>query len=317
MQHLLAGFLAPYVLATACFALISHRRAATFAKVGVLLGGCLLIVLSPLLIPVEQPLPRFLAAMSATLTAIKVLDAWLDQRRMSPPTWKQFVAFLVNPFVLVRRCLPLERQVPGHENLLRLVLGSVGCAIGVTILTRLFSVDWQDLPFLLEHASKVTALMMTIIFALSASIALWRLSGGTGREYMHSPFAARTPADFWRRYNRNMQQFFWEDIFKPLGGHRTPIRTTLLIFGLSALIHELLFYAAIGRMQGYQLVFFALHGIAAAMTLRVRAKKGWAAIPWIVSTLAFNLASSVFFFASINEVTPFYSRRLPDWLQGW
>lgn len=317
MQHLLAGFLAPYVLAMACIPLLSHRGAATYAQSGLLLGGWLLIVLSPWLIPAEQPLLRFLAAMSATLVAIKVIDARLDLRRGSPPTWKEFLAFLANPFVLVRRCLPLERSVPAHTNLLRLVLGSVGCAIGIALLNSLFRVDWQDWPFLLEHASKVMALMLATISGLSAATALWRWSGGAARDYMDHPFAARTPADFWRKYNRNMQQFFWEDIFKPLGGHRTPVRTTLLVFGLSALIHELIFYAAIGRVQGYQTVFFALHGVAAAMTLRVRTKNGWAAIAWISATLAFNLTSSVLFFASIHQVTPFYARGLPEWLQGW
>ncbi len=317
MQHLIAGFFAPYLLALACFALLSHRDKTTGVRSGLLLGGWLLIVLSPWLIPAEQPLARFLAAMSSVLIAIKVIDAWLDQRRRSLPPRSDLWAFLANPFILVRRCLPRERPVPGSTNLLRLVLGSMGCAVGITLLNGLFRVDGQDWPFLLEHASKVTALMLAIISGLSAATALWRWSGGTARDYMDHPFAARTPADFWRRYNRNMQQFFWEDIFKPLGGHRTPVGTTLFVFGLSALLHEFIFYAAIGRVQGYQTVFFALQGVAAATTLRVRAKKGWAAIPWIAATLAFNLASSVFFFASIHEVTPFYARGLPDWLQGW
>lgn len=317
MQHLIAGFFAPYLLAMACFALFSHRGTATGVRSGLLLGGWLLIVLAPWLIPAEQPLARLLAAMSAALIAIKVIDAWLDLRRRSAPSREEFWVFLANPFILVRRCLPLERPVPGRSNLLRLVQGSMGCAVGIALLNGLFRVDWQDWPFLLEHASKVTALMLAIISGLSAATALWRWSGGVARDYMDHPFAARTPADFWRRYSRNMQQFFWEDIFKPLGGHRTPVRTTLFVFGLSALLHEFLFYAAIGRVQGYQTVFFALQGVAAATTLRVRAKKGWAAIPWIAATLAFNLASSVFFFASIHEVAPFYARGLPDWLQGW
>jgi D-alanyl-lipoteichoic acid acyltransferase DltB (MBOAT superfamily) len=159
--------------------------------------------------------------------------------------------------------------------------------------------------------------MVAIIGGLSALTALWRISGGAARDYMDRPFTARTPADFWRRYNRNMQQFFWEDLFKPLGGNRTPIRTTLWVFAVSALLHEFLFYAAIGRVQGYQTLFFSLHGVASAMTLRIRVKKGWTAVPWIVATLAFNLASSVFFFASIHAVVPFYAHGLPSWLQGW
>jgi hypothetical protein len=68
--------------------------------------------------------------------------------------------------------------------------------------------------------------------------ALWWLSGGVARDYMDNPFVARTPADFWRRYNRPMQQFFWEDIFKPVGGLRAPVRATLWVFAVSAVIHE-------------------------------------------------------------------------------
>lgn len=313
----LIGFLAPFLLAMACFPWVTHRGATSSMQAGLLLGSCVLMQLSPWLIPADEPLVRFLAAMSAALTAIKVIDAWVDQRRGAPQTRGEFFAFLVNPFILVRRCLPLERSLERRDNILRVVGGALGCTVGITILDWLFSMDWRDGTFVLEHISKVTSLMGAIVCGLCAATALWRLSGGAARDYMSQPFAARTPADFWRRYNRNVQQFFWEDVFKPLGGHRAPVRTTLMVFGMSALLHELIFYAAIGRVQGYQTVFFALQGVASAMTLRVRARRSWMAIPWIVATLAFNLTSSVFFFASIHSVTPFYARGLPGWLQGW
>ena len=318
MPWILAGFLGPHLLAIACFLLIAYRRSAvTPIVMALVLTGGLLIVLSPWLIPAEERLLRFLAAMSASLTAIKGIDAWLDLRARTAPSFGEFLQFLNNPFVLVRRCLPLERTVPAQENLWQLLLGSGGCLLGIALLQLLFTMDWRDLPFLVEHAVKVTALMGTIVAGLSAATALWRLSGGAARDYMNHPFAARTPADFWRRYNRNVQQFFWEDIFKPLGGHRNPVRTTLMVFGLSALLHEFIFYAAVGRVQGYQSAFFALQGVAVAMTLRIRPRRRWAAGLWITATLAFNLLSSVLFFASIHAVTPFYSRGLPYWLQGW
>ena len=114
--------------------------------------------------------------------------------------------------------------------------------------------------------------MLTIISGLTALAALWRLSGGSARDYMDRPFSARTPAEFWRRYNRNMQQFFWQDIFKASGGFRAPIRTTLLVFALSALMHELIFSVAIGRVQGYQTAFFAVQGVAAALTARIKVR---------------------------------------------
>jgi D-alanyl-lipoteichoic acid acyltransferase DltB (MBOAT superfamily) len=125
---------------------------------------------------------------------------------------------------------------------------------------------------------------------------------------MANPFAARTPADFWKRYNRPAQQFLYEDVFKPLGGRRSPVRATLATFLVSAIIHEYVFDIAVGRVQGYQAAFFLIQGLAVAATLRVR-PAGRAAVPWVVGTFAFNLATSVLFFASIGEVLPFYARR--------
>jgi D-alanyl-lipoteichoic acid acyltransferase DltB (MBOAT superfamily) len=133
---------------------------------------------------------------------------------------------------------------------------------------------------------------------------------------MDNPFLARTPADFWRRYNRPAQQFLYEDVFKPVGGLRSPIRAVLLTFAVSALIHEYVFGISIGRVQAYQTSFFLLQGFAVAATARVR-PQGWRALPWTTATFAFNLASSVLFFASVESLVPFYARGLPACLAAW
>ena len=310
---ILAGFLAPYLVALAAFPHLAKRGPVPWS---IPLGSCLLIVLSPWLVPADAPPLRFLASISAAIVAIKLIDVSLDVRQRSTPTWREYFDFLTNPFIYVRRCLALERRPTLHENLLSLVGGLLGCAVGLALLVGLFRVDWSGRHFLAEHVSKVVSLMLSITSGLTGAAAIWRLCGGTARDYMDKPVAARTPAEFWRRYNRNMQQFFWQNIFRTHGGRRAPIRAMLIAFALSALLHELIFSAAIGRVQGYQTAFFAVQGLAAALTARVKVK-GWLAIPWTVGTLVFNLASSVLFFASIHGVVPFYSRGLPNWLQGW
>jgi D-alanyl-lipoteichoic acid acyltransferase DltB (MBOAT superfamily) len=133
---------------------------------------------------------------------------------------------------------------------------------------------------------------------------------------MDAPLLAPTPAEFWRRYNRPVQQFFHENVFKPAGGMRSPIRATLIVFAVSALVHEYVFGITLGRVQGYQTLFFLLQGCAAAATVRVR-PAGWRFWPWFAATWIFNLATSLLFFASLNGVMPFYSRELPRWLAGW
>jgi hypothetical protein len=86
------------------------------------------------------------------------------------------------------------------------------------------------------------------------------------------------------------------------------VRAALATFLVSAIIHEYVFDIAVGRVQGYQTAFFVIQGIAAAATLRVK-PAGWAALPWVAGTFAFNLVTSVLFFASVGEVLPFYARR--------
>jgi D-alanyl-lipoteichoic acid acyltransferase DltB (MBOAT superfamily) len=125
---------------------------------------------------------------------------------------------------------------------------------------------------------------------------------------MDNPFAARTPADFWVRYNRPAGQFFYEDVFKPLGGLKSPVRATLGTFAVSAVLHEYIFWIAVGRVQGYQMAFFMIQGLVVAATRKIR-PRGLRAVAWGTGTLMFNLALSVLFFASIDEVLPFYSRR--------
>ena len=313
MSLLFAGFIAPYLVAIAAFQFLAVRRTSHWMLP---VGMCLLVALSPGLISMQHPVLRFLASLSAATVAIKIIDLWLDIRLRSAPTWQEFLAFLANPFIYVRRCLPREPRPLSRHDLVRFLKESLICFTGIALLVAAFSIDWRDWPFLVEHSTKVVLFMLAIVSGLTALAALWRLTGGTARDYMDRPFAARTPADFWRRYNRNMQQFFWQNVFKTTGGLRAPIRTTFLVFVLSALMHELIFSVAIGRVQGYQMTFFLVQGIAATLTAHVKVK-GYAVAPWVVGTFVFNLASSVFFFASIHELFPFYSRGLPMWLSGW
>jgi hypothetical protein len=285
----------------------------------IFVAGCLAVLLSPCLIPPNRLLPRFLASVAATLFAVKLYDLRIDLRSVPSISWRSAAVFLANPFALVRRRLAAERRPSWQENSQQLALGLLGLVAGIALLAVLFRIDWRPYPFLAEHCVKVVAFYVAVLGGLDGAVAVWRLLGGTARDYMDRPYAARTPADFWQRYNRPMQQFFYEDIFKPSGATRAPVRAILLTFALSAVMHEYLFGIATSRVQGYQTAFFLLQGCAVAATMRfrhaVRRDAAWKAVG-ILSTLAFNLVSSVLFFASMNALAPFYSRGLPSWLGG-
>jgi hypothetical protein len=313
MLRLAAAVVLAYGLATASYpALFFPAR----IRGRVFLAVCCSVLLFPLLVPLDRHLLRFFASLAAITVVVKLYDLHLESLSGSRPSLGPFASFLGNPFSLVRRRLAEETRPTARADLLRLCRGALGLAAGIGLLIGLFRVDWEGYPFLVEHAGKVAAFYVAVLSGLDTGAALWRLSGGWARDYMANPFAARTPADFWRRYNRPMQQFFWEDVFKPAGGLRAPLRTTLMVFVASAALHEYVFGIALGRVQGYQTAFFLLQGVAVAATARVKVR-GWKAAPWVAGTLGFNLASSVLFFASINSLVPFYSRGLPVWLGGW
>jgi D-alanyl-lipoteichoic acid acyltransferase DltB (MBOAT superfamily) len=187
---------------------------------------------------------------------------------------------------------------------------------GGAAVFAVFWFDWEGWPFLLQHTAKVLAVYLLLIPAGNVRMALSRMRGARVPDWMDNPFRARTTAEFWRRYNRPMQQFFSEDVFKPVGGRRAPVRATLVTFAVSAVIHEYLFDIAIGRLQGYQTLFFLLQGCATAATLRVR-PRGWVVVPWVAVTWVFGLVTSVLFFLSVNGLLPFYSGGVPAWLAGW
>jgi hypothetical protein len=282
----------------------------------VLAGLAAPIALSPLWIPSDAPLVRLLTAMNATALLVRLYDLHVAASRSPPPAFSDFVAFLPNCFSVVWRRLVAEPEPTFRQNLARLGQSLWKTTAGAGFLVWLFHRDWSGTPFVVEHCAKTVAFFLALIPGSALAGSLWRLAGGRGLDFMAAPLLAPTPAEFWRRYNRPAQQFFYEDVFKRAGAFRSPVRATLVTFAVSALVHEYVFGVSLGHIQGYQTLFFMLQGLGVAVTVRLR-PAGWRVWLWIGATWIFNLATSLFFFASVNGVFPFYSRGLPGWLAGW
>ena len=61
------------------------------------------------------------------------------------------------------------------------------------------------------------------------------------------------------------------------------------------------------------MVFFMVQGVAVVATQRVK-PKGSRTVLWIVGTIAFNLVTSMLFFASLNQIWPYWSAGAPAFL---
>jgi hypothetical protein len=267
-----------------------------------------IIAFSPLLVPAGFPFARFWAALAAVVLMAKLLDLAIHLREHDRPRLPEFLAFLPSIHCVVFRKRNDRQPVDRGSSAAKLGLGLVASSAGLWATRGLFRFDWQSWPFALEHIAKVGVFFLTLMALASTLDRLIGVCRGDVRLLMNRPYLARTPAEFWRRYNLPAQQFFYEDVFKPAGGRHHLLSGIFAAFAASALVHEYLFDIAVGRVQGYQTIFFALHGAAVAATVHVRPQRGLAPLMFL-ATLAFNLAASVFFFRSVDEVVPFYHLR--------
>ena len=270
------------------------------------------VLLTPFTIAGDARLLRCLASVLAVTMVVKLYDLHLGAARGHRPGFASFLAFLLSIFSLVHRNLDAVPRRTVWQDLCALARALALFAPAALAFKASFSVDWHRYGFAAEHTTKVVLFFLALVPFTAAVGAAWRLAGGRGLEFMNNPFAARTPADFWRRYNRPVHQFLLEDVFAPLSGRRFPLRGTAAVFVASAAIHEYVFSVAIGRLQGYQTVFFLLQGLAVALTLRLK-PRGLAAAASVAATFLFNVATGVLFFASVDSVVPFYENRVPLW----
>ncbi len=271
-------------------------------------ASSVVVALSPCLVPTTSKPLRFVASLVAIALLAKLYDVAREPRLARSLGLRSYLAYLPNGFWLVLRREP--RPVPFARDLGHLAWGVPASLVSLLLGVGLWRQDWSAVPFVLEHALKVSSVILALVLITNASAAAYRLLGGRALDPMRYPMAAATPADFWRRWNRPAQQFLDEYAFRPAGGLRRAVRATLATFVVSGLLHEYVLGIAAGRIQGCQILFFSIQGCAVAATMRTR-PSGRLLPLWIAGTLAFNLSTSVLFFRSIDAILPFYWPRNP------
>ena len=270
-----------------------------------------LIALTPLVVPATARFPRFFSTVIAIALMVKVYDLHRTCGPSLRPTLGAYIAYLPNWLSVVWRKLAATPCPTRRVNTRRLCVALIQAAAAGTLFVWMLSLNWKFIPFCIEHSVKVFVFFLVLIPITHAYTALWRLCGGRGLDPMDRPLLAVTPADFWRRYNRPAQQFFHDHVYRRIRG--SPRRAVVITFLVSAIIHEYVFGIALSRLQGYQTIFFLLQGAAVVATIQFRPRGRWV-WPAIIATFLFNLITSIFFFASVQGVVPFYDNGLPAWL---
>ena len=119
----------------------------------------------------------------------------------------------------------------------------------------------------LPHSAWSLGLTYTLITGLADLVCALPLAAGYEvKEVFHAPLLSTSPRDFWsHRWNRYVSTFARRSVFLPLGGARRPLRTSMLVFAMSGLMHEYLVLAcgqAWSPYAGWTMAFFLLHGVA-------------------------------------------------------
>jgi hypothetical protein len=255
--------------------------------------------------------PRAVVTMSCVALFVpKLVDALVDPAHWHGRPWREWVAYLPGPCVLVHRgreMLPVAPPTRSPAKLLARAI--VQIAIGLALLAWAIRAHPGRASFWLDHA---VILLAAYLFGFDGMFLLlegvMRAGGSRIIDQTRDPILAATPADFWRRYNREAGRFFCEDVFKPIGGLRYPRRAIVVTFLVNGALHEYLAWNLVGSIQGYQFLFFALHGGATALTFPLRPRGALARVVGTASTMLFLLVTSVLFFASVRQLLPWYSR---------
>ena len=114
-----------------------------------------------------------------------------------------------------------------------------------------------------------------------------------------------------------MHVWFDDNVFRPVGGRRTPLRGILIVFLVSGIHHELGFAIATSRIDGCQLAFFLLQTPAVACSRKLQrfARRAGSTGVTIVYglTVVWLYFTSMFFFQGVNRIFPFFYASDP-WL---
>jgi len=265
----------------------------------------IVVALSPAIIPLTDRPLRFAAALVSVTGLVKLYDMNSCSRPFCRPGFSSYAGYLLNAFWLVRRKTP-PASCP-KSDVRRLIINVPISVVALAAAVLVFGQDWAAVSFVVEHGLKVLCIYAVLVPAVNAMAAATRLAGVPALDFMMNPAGAATPGQFWRRWNLPAQQFLEEYAFKPAGGPRHSVRATLVTFAVSGVAHEYVFDIAAGRILGWQLLFFAIQGLAVVATRRIRPSPRAKPV-WLAATFAFNLLSSILFFNSVNAVVPFYGR---------
>ena len=259
---------------------------------------------------------RGIAALFCTDLVGRLIDFGRQtrQRRTVLCGYREFLTYIV-PFpismvVYGDKFNRLRVRPPLQPELLRIAAGLAAFAVAFVILTRSATSEFLQSHFAVDHCLKVLVWLMGLEAGSQFIWGVERLLGYGDGPPMAYPSLSRTPAEFWMRWNRRAQRWFYLNAYVPAGGLRHPVHGVVAAFTVSALLHELLFDIATSDFNGWQGLFFLIQipAVIASRPLEHWVRRRGRAASWTAraATIIWMWTTSVLFFHGIEQVFPFF-----------
>lgn len=308
-----------YLVAAAVWPLLKCRGSRNLMGCVVAIIG---IAVCPAVISPEQITARAISCLVCIDPLFRLLD-YARQVRLglvSSVTWRTYLTFLIPiPFLLTVFGEKQRAKQSIHFKLkdaVRLLINLL--AMGMVVLVCLLShrVAALRASFLVDHVVKMVLFTLFAEAASQVQILVERLCGFNAAPLVDHAYLARTPAEFWFRYNQRVRQWLHANVFVPCGGRRSPAKGILAVFLVSAIFHEYFFALATSRLDGYQFAFFTLQAPAVLLSPKLNRlasqSTGGQLIAHGLTWLWFAVTSPLFFHG-LNRVFPFIYASQP-WL---
>jgi len=261
---------------------------------------------------IELRIIRAAIAVLVTIASLRIYSYVRERPRRGTRDFLDFVSLaLFSPHLVYSPHRYHSQPTPRAREIARMIVALAVIPLTWISINRLihrFAVD----SFWLNHLLLVIGFVIIMTAFGQFSLAKWRLRGLRAKPLIDNILLSRTPADFWRRWSWPMHAWLFRYVYLPAGGTRHWIRAVLAVFFISALLHEILAFAAIGRATGHQTIFFMLSGLGvlASPMLERLARFGIAGrIAMRTITLSFLAVTAMFMFATMNEIVPLYVKR--------
>lgn len=154
-----------------------------------------------------------------------------------------------------------REEVPARPRSIEWAFALIKTGLGFALLFGATRILFPDHPLTAGWVGMCGAIFI-LHFGLFHILSLvWRQAGVNAAPLMQLPLAATSLNDFWgKRWNTAFNELAFRFAYRPLRRRTSPTAATLVVFGLSGLIHELVISLPAHGGYGLPTAYFILQG---------------------------------------------------------